>query len=355
MDFDKVLQLDSSRLVVSKIRNSANPIVFYGASNCAESLYKTISKYGILPKSVFVDDPFHRPGSTFQGVEIKRFTEISKLFDSFDIAIAIGTSNPELTRMKSESHVHEVFGNVGYARGLAIDEAFANEHWDDLRKIYNNLADDFSRHSLVAFLESKLYGNPNILSQVYDSNQYFGLDFLNLSNCEVLADCGAFTGDTIRSFLENVKGNYHRIYAWEPDSENLASLNRYVTDAKIKSVSILPLCVYSEQGTISFDSQGSSTSFVSGNGRTKVACDTVDNCCCDSTFIKIDVEGSEMEALKGAAKTIKSNKPKLAVAAYHRREDVFEIPNYLLSLRGDYRIYFRAHRPVADDFVLYAV
>jgi hypothetical protein len=69
----------------------------------------------------------------------------------------------------------------------------------------------------------------------------------------------------------------------------------------------------------------------------------------------MDVEGSEMEALSGAIETIKKHKPKLAVAVYHRREDIIEIPKFIQSIREDYKFYLRIHREVADDVILYAI
>jgi hypothetical protein len=59
--------------------------------------------------------------------------------------------------------------------------------------------------------------------------------------------------------------------------------------------------------------------------------------------------------LSGAIETIKKHKPKLAVAVYHRREDIIEIPKFIQSIREDYKFYLRIHREVADDVILYAI
>ena len=72
--------------------------------------------------------------------------------------------------------------------------------------------------------------------------------------------------------------------------------------------------------------------------------DSVDNVITDRlSFIKMDIEGAEKRALEGARKTIEKYKPKLYVCAYHRNEDFFALPEEILSIRSDYKIYLRHH------------
>lgn len=74
------------------------------------------------------------------------------------------------------------------------------------------------------------------------------------------------------------------------------------------------------------------------------------------TFIKMDVEGSELKALHGAKKSIKKHLPRLAISIYHKPEDIVEIPEYILSLHNGYQFYIRHHVPwLNNETVLYAV
>ena len=77
--------------------------------------------------------------------------------------------------------------------------------------------------------------------------------------------------------------------------------------------------------------------------------------CVDATFIKMDIEGSEMNALKGAIKTIKRNHPLLAICIYHRNEDMLDIPEWILGLGLDYKYYVRQHFCLPTDTVFYAI
>lgn len=72
------------------------------------------------------------------------------------------------------------------------------------------------------------------------------------------------------------------------------------------------------------------------------------------TFIKMDIEGSELNALKGAEETIRKNKPKLAVCIYHRPEDITDIQDYLMELVPEYQFGIRHYTDHAFETVLYA-
>ena len=73
------------------------------------------------------------------------------------------------------------------------------------------------------------------------------------------------------------------------------------------------------------------------------------------TFIKMDVEGAELESLKGARKLIKRDCPKLAVCIYHRPEDMITLPLYIKSLVPEYKLYLRSYSNSDNEMVLYAV
>lgn len=73
------------------------------------------------------------------------------------------------------------------------------------------------------------------------------------------------------------------------------------------------------------------------------------------TFIKMDIEGAELETLQGAEKTIKSNLPKLAISIYHKPEDIFTIPSLIYQYSDCYMFYLRHYSFFDWDTVLYAV
>ena len=73
------------------------------------------------------------------------------------------------------------------------------------------------------------------------------------------------------------------------------------------------------------------------------------------SFIKMDIEGSELAALKGCKKIITRNNPKLAICVYHKSEDLIEIPKFILSINPNYKLFLRNYAPSATETVLYAI
>jgi hypothetical protein len=95
-----------------------------------------------------------------------------------------------------------------------------------------------------------------------------------------------------------------------------------------------------------------------GGGVISIQVKTIDNLNLEKvTFIKMDVEGAELNALKGAEKTILKDKPKLAICIYHSNEDMVCIAEYIHNLAPEYKLYVRQHFlfPSAAETVLYAI
>jgi FkbM family methyltransferase len=72
-------------------------------------------------------------------------------------------------------------------------------------------------------------------------------------------------------------------------------------------------------------------------------------------FIKMDIEGAELAALRGAETSIRKHRPKLAISLYHSVEDMQTIPRYLAGLDLGYRFYLDHHTIYENETVLFGV
>jgi hypothetical protein len=101
---------------------------------------------------------------------------------------------------------------------------------------------------------------------------------------------------------------------------------------------------------------GTSSSIVE-TGEVVVETDSIDNVLGGkrATLIKMDIEGAELAALKGAEGTIKAWKPKMAICIYHKKEDLWEIQDYIQRIVPEYKFYIRAYEETCTEVVLYAL
>lgn len=189
------------------------------------------------------------------------------------------------------------------------------------------------------------------------NDQYFGPSFITYGEEEVFVDvgcCNLRDSINLRDHCPHVK----KVYAFEPDPENYKVCQRNKEKYHFSQAEILPFGAWSEDTTLHFTALGSGISRVSDIGEVAVPVRAIDHVIPleeQITFIKMDIEGSELEALKGARETIQRCKPKLAICIYHKPEDMTEIPLYIHSLVPEYKFYVRHHSNCFSETVLYAI
>jgi FkbM family methyltransferase len=218
-------------------------------------------------------------------------------------------------------------------------------------------ADDASRREYLAQLRFRLYGEFNCLPGPVQHTIYFPTDLWHPIDNEVFVDCGAYDGDTITSLLEQPQARPPSIFSFEPDPDNFAKLTATVAGLPQRgSIVLQQAAVGTRAGTVTFAASAGAASCV-GMGELGVKCVALDEALCDAepTYIKMDIEGSELQALAGAEKLIRRHAPLLAISAYHRQDDLWRIPLFIRSLNRQYRLFLRPHRIEGWDLVCYAV
>lgn len=204
----------------------------------------------------------------------------------------------------------------------------------------------------------------NVGKMADDANrvQYFDLPELkkSLTEEEVFVDAGAFDGQT-SSMFARWAGKYKKIFVLEPDPKNREKC-RKTLETMSAEYELLPFGAWNKSEQLSFASGLNGLSHISGNEekisekQIKIQADKLDNLIHERvSFIKMDIEGAELNAIKGAEKIIKTYKPKLAICVYHKKEDIWEIPRLILSCVPEYKLYLRHYSPTENETVLYCV
>ncbi len=282
----------------------------------------------------------------------------------------INCSEIKEKELRENIHIKKVYAldfsgrfALGENKNNMMNEEFFHLNKQKLDKLRNDLCDEESKIQFDEFIHQKRFGNYR--KRISHNPEYFDDEIISFSENEVFVDCGAFDGDTILSFIDNLRRKrererdgdapFKKIYSFEADSNNLEVLKKNLQG--LKNIVIIPKGVYDHTGTLFFENEGTCSSrVVDGNG-TKIEITTIDESVNndDVTFIKMDIEGSELKALIGAEKTIKRCKPKLAICVYHRVEDIVTIPQYIQSLNHDYKLYFRNYYEQGTGSMIYAV
>lgn len=196
-----------------------------------------------------------------------------------------------------------------------------------------------------------------------DETQYFDREIIHLSDHEIFVDAGAYDGETavnFARFCQECGKDYSKIVCFEPSAAISEKCRETFRRSQLHDTRIIEACVYREDCELRFDNanaESGSAAIAMDGGDSTVQAIAIDTCqdCKNATFIKMDIEGSELDGLIGAKETITRNKPKLAICLYHKTEDVIKIPMYIQSLRNDYTFHIRKYTPHHSEIVLYAV
>jgi FkbM family methyltransferase len=232
---------------------------------------------------------------------------------------------------------------------------FFKENTDKVNTIANLLADEKSKNIYLGLIKYYRTGKRKYYPFYKIEEEQYYLKQLTFNDDEVYIDCGAL-GNTIDRFIKHCP-NYKQIVGFEP-------LVRYFNELKKKhednpKITLYNKGVYDYDGDITLYKMANTVStdntlFGGGSEGFTIKVITIDSLSLEKvTFIKMDIEGSEINALKGAEKTILRDKPKLAICLYHSHQDMIRIPEYIHNLVPEYKLYVRQY-DLFSETVLYA-
>lgn len=230
-------------------------------------------------------------------------------------------------------------------------------------KLIDILADESSKITLVSIIKNWFSSINNFVDnknwKKTGGEQYFPQEIIKLTENEVFIDVGAFDGDTISIFLKETGAKFSKIISYELDKKNylklLENINKYKPNIKNK-IMYYNLGLLNENKIINYFSGSTSANIDSDSNETGNVIKLSEHLTnVLPTYIKMDIEGAELDALKGAEEIIKKCKPKLAICVYHKPEHLWEIPFYIKKIVPEYNIYLRHHSFDITETVCYAV
>ena len=285
-------------------------------------------------------------------------------------------NNPDalvlITSLKFQSEIYASLRSLGFpseqilffpgvAGSLITVDEFVETHYEGYKFAYDALSDGVSKKTLIGMMNAFISGVPQMPVDYFP--EYFEKGIFKLYQNEVFVDAGVMYGETIEMFiLQCMKAGvkYKKIYGFEPHPKNF---NMAIEELEnFSDIELVPKGLWSHETELVFnlrDASGSSFQQERGSGDTL----TVSTTSLDEyfarindlpTFIKMDIEGAEQEALQGAKNVIVSNRPKLAIAAYHKIDDVYEFIKIIREFCPEYRFELRKHGTGVAGHCIYA-
>ena len=219
---------------------------------------------------------------------------------------------------------------------------------------YGLMGDDESRETFFFFVKGHLLRDYSSYKETDYPCQYFDAGVPLKKGFGGFVDCGAYNGDSLETILKYCD-RIDTYIAFEPILDNFRMLsestNRFID--RISKGFLYPCGVSDRTGVERFSIEASSST-IDENGELLPIIkmdDVLKNV--PITFLKMDIEGSEPMALRGASELIRTQKPDLAISVYHSVNHFWDIPCMIHELVPEYKFYLRAHTPASLESVLY--
>jgi FkbM family methyltransferase len=348
------------------------PLALYGAGELGRMAYEYFMHIGI-PVVMIVDANAEnrRQEKYWKGIDILKPDEVpasdrrSKLLtvcianfpysDIDDQLAAQGWKDIVPFYDIAESYRHKHPLSNGWFAGF-----FSRKDVCEIEKTLARWEDDLSRAFHLQFIAWRRLRQEWIFTaaSINTDNRFFIPELTSrLSTNEAFADIGAHHGSVMQRFIENRQGHFRQIWAIEGDLQNLASLvsKQMALEPSIRQrIQAIHAVVANDATERKFHSGLGYASQCASQGQ-PVHCRTIDDLDITPTFIKLHIEGMELEALRGALQTIKKNRPLIAVTVYHNSDGLWKIPLWLQENLKDYKLMLRMHSWCGTGAVLYAL
>jgi FkbM family methyltransferase len=340
-------------------------VVIYGAGNTGREVGAYLAQAGHTVLAFL--DAAARPGQLLQRVAVHRPADWPQRQQAPELDVVVAVHNYQVDMVALLGQI----GGMGFRRTVNMID-FHNlfpadqpwRYWLAPRSFYKGreaemdaaralLGDDTSRAWYDGVLAFRLSGDFARLPENNPMDQYAPADLPRWADPMRIIDCGAFNGDTIAA-LAHVGYTFDAIAAFEPDPANFLPLA--VRASRHGAAFCFPCGVAESTRQVRFQSGSGMGSHEAADGNVTIQCVAIDQALSGfrPTHVKMDIEGAEIDALKGAQRTIAAHRPSLAIALYHQPEHLWEIPLLIDSWGLGYRYEIRGHAYNSYDTDLYA-
>lgn len=356
-----------------------NQIIIMGAGNCGTVLFHRLNAAGIAV-TAFIDNYGSIHGKQYCDIPIYTSKELSSRLqqDSHYICIVAlldilsfeqikETLEQDLseqvqvyffTQFRSFRPVFGIDKKPEFSAYLGEDVTVLFDNRERIVSVYNLLADNQSKECYLELLNFYISADFVRFTVLPFDEHYFAYDLYRKIDNEVYVDCGAYNGDTIDIFLKNQGGLFRRYLAIEADSVNYKKIVEKVESQGIERIDVLQRYIADRKKEINFISKGTSYS----KGENSSSGETIETVTIDElayqykpTFLKVNIEGADVDAIKGAQRVISEFAPIIAVQGHHKVEHLWEIVEVIQGFnKKDYHFFLRNYGGISE-YTFYAI
>lgn len=321
------------------------PVVLYAAGKTCERVYKYLLSKGINVSAVC--DKNRRGEFLGSGLEIISPNELYQHYRNAWIVVCTFNYSVDAIAQLCESGIRECnILRATYSTNLAYfskEEFFSTPSlYQGYQYAYDMASDDVGKRVVLDVLRKDMTGTHYLMktSQLPSELEYFDFDF---GESEVFVQAGCYIGDTVEDFIRFRRNNPRDIiYTFEGDTVNYEIAKKNLK--KYPNVCLSKLGLWDKEDVLYFSDGRGPRSRVIGfspdDGAPSFQVTSLDHFFQDipklPTFIELDIEGSEPEALLGAKNILRSAKPKLAICVYHNQDHLYRIPKIIKEINPDY-------------------
>lgn len=341
-------------------------IILYGAGNLGRFTVKAMRESGRLPVAVCDSNP-KLWGTTCEGIEVMAIDKAILVHPKALYVVTIYNGASMRKKLRSIGVRVASFAQLYRARLMnRTGPPLPYGSIDDISKLRSSAeairigaslwADAASRREYLAQIQYRVTLDDSCLPPPLLAEQMYFPPEIAWKEHECFVDCGAFDGDTIRAFLTRRPYQGDRIVAIEPDPYNAERLRQSLAASKTEA-RVVDVALGERFGSHPFKAIGTAGSQLDKDGQMAVDVRALDYVLAGETptRIKMDIEGSELAALRGCVRTLQQHKPALAICTYHKSEDLWQIPTFIKMVVPDYDLYARRYGEDCWELVCYAV
>lgn len=343
-------------------------MVLFGSGYLGKTAARALKAIGLQPLA-FADNNATLAGTSVEGIPVMTPADAVRQFRERAVfVVTVFTNGPVLRQLEpmdvsvlTFAELAWCFPNTLLPYGSLERPAFFQAQADRIQEAYDLWADDASRAEYLAQIGWRTTLDRSLLPLDLPHDEiYFPEDLVKLGPDEVVVDCGAFDGDTLRALLDRMPSGIRHFYGVEPDAHNATVLRACMesqTPAIAQACTVFPCALGNETSTLNFVLTGTAGSHLGQEGATAVPVRKLDDLLAEikPTFLKMDIEGAERGALEGAAATLRRDLPVLAICLYHKAEDLWDLPLLIHAIAPGYRLYLRRYCDECWEQVCYAI